>query len=156
MIKILKRREQTVVTDDIAYAEVFETLSYMNKYAVMKIPVEILQYIKDNRNTKYISDIDPNNIFDVNNISNKARSILAWLDLNYLSSGKNKEKKLKMYRENEEKYQMKLRKQYNPDEVIKNKTTEVNISQSNNIPMEVKKQGIFAKIVEFIKKLFIR
>ena len=144
-----------MVTDDIAYAEVFEILSYMNKYAVMKIPMEILQYIKDNRKAEYISDIDPNNIFDINNISKKARTILAWLDLNYLSSGKNKEKKLKMYIENDEKYQMKLREKYNPDEVIKNEITKVNISQSN-IPMEVKKQGLFVKIVEFIKSLFKR
>ena len=62
-----------MVTDDIAYAEVFETLSYMNKRTVMKIPMEILQYIKDNRNTKYVSEIDPNNIFDINNISKEGK-----------------------------------------------------------------------------------
>ncbi len=144
-----------MVTDDIAYAEVFETLSYMNKRTVMKIPMEILQYIKDNRNTKYVSEIDPNNIFDINNISKEARIILAWLDLNYLSSGENKEKKLKMYKENDEKYQMILKEKYNSEEVFKNKTTNVNISQSD-FPMEVKKQGFFEKIVEFIKKLFKR
>lgn len=57
---------------------------------------------------------------------------------------------------NEEKHQMNLRKQYNPDEVIKNKTTEGDILKSNNVPVKIKNKGIFAKIVEFIKNLFKR
>ena len=36
------------------YSEVYEILSYMNKSIVMKVPFEILQVIKENRNLKKI------------------------------------------------------------------------------------------------------
>ena len=38
------------------YSEVYEILSYMNKSIVMKVPVEILGVIKENRNLDYVSN----------------------------------------------------------------------------------------------------
>ena len=43
------------------YSEVFEILKYMDKTDVMKIPIEILTKIKNNKDENYISKIDKTN-----------------------------------------------------------------------------------------------
>ena len=65
------------------YTEVFEILSYMDKMTVMKIPVELLKFIRDNRNENYKTLIDKNDIFNMKNISEETKHFLAWLDVNY-------------------------------------------------------------------------
>lgn len=138
--------------DEIAYAEVFEILSYMDRATVMKIPLEILQYIKDNRNIEYVSRINPNNFFNKENVSDKAREILAWIDLEYLVSDKNKTEKLKRYIDNEKEYQINLNKQYSYDKLFENKT--IRKSKDTEELAIVKKQNIFNKILNFIKNIF--
>lgn len=146
-----------MVTDDIAYAEVFETLSYMNKKTVMKIPLEVLQYIRENRNMTYISRIDPNNIFNPKNISKEARTILAWLDLEYLASKESKKEKMKIYQENERKYQENLRKKYNSDDIFKNKIAQEEIKTSEETRITVvQEEKWYQKIFTLIKNLFKR
>lgn len=148
-----------MVTDDIAYAEVFEILSYMNKKTVMKIPFEILQFLKENRNKEYISKINPNNIFNPENISNEAREILAYIDLEYLASEKSRKEKLCIYKENEKKYQEELREKYNTDELFKNIKTNINVETQNSINENIKiieyqKQRWYQKIFDRLLKIF--
>lgn len=138
--------------NEIAYSEVFEILSYMDRATVMKIPLEILQYIKDNRNIQYVSRINPNNFFNKENVSDKAREILAWMDLEYLVSDKNKTEKLKRYIDNEKEYQINLNKQYSYDKLFENKT--IRKSKDTEELAIVKKQNIFNKILNFIKNIF--
>ena len=73
------------------YSEVYEILSCMNKSIVMKVPFEILQVIKENRNMDYTSKIDKDDLFNLNNISNDTVNVLAWLDVNYWISNEKKE-----------------------------------------------------------------
>ena len=148
-----------MVDDKIAYSEVFEILSYMNRSAVMKIPLEILQYIKDNRNTEYISRISPNNIFNKENISKEARGILAWIDLEYLASSESKAEKLKIYEDNQKKYQYEISKKYSYDQLFKNDSENpsnntVNTSKDTEALTVIKKPSVFDKFLNFIKKIF--
>lgn len=138
--------------NEIAYSEVFEILSYMDRATVMKIPLEILQYIKDNRNIEYVSRINPNNFFNKENVSDKAREILAWIDLEYLVSDKNKTEKLKRYIDNEKKYRINLNEQYSYDKLFENKT--IRKSKDTEELAIVKKQNIFNRILNFIKNIF--
>lgn len=73
------------------YSEVYEILSCMNKSIVMKVPFEILQVIKENRNMDYTSKIDKDDLFNLNNISKDTVNVLAWLDVNYWISNEKKE-----------------------------------------------------------------
>ena len=57
----------------IALSEVYDILKYMNKMSVMKIPTEILEYIRNNKNIEFISNVDKNDIF------NKKRSYLFFI-----------------------------------------------------------------------------
>ena len=144
-----------MITDDIAYAEVFEILSYMNRKTVMKIPLEVLQFIKENRNMEYISKINPNNIFNPENISKKARAILAAIDLEYLASDESKKEKLKIYQENERKYQEELSKKYSFTDVFANKNKENQKEFVSNMSLqEYRELKWYQKIITKILNIF--
>ncbi len=84
-----------------AYTEVFEILKNMDRKLVMKIPIEIVKTIKDNRNIEYKVKIDKNDIFNKKNISKRALNILGWLQINYLSEKDEKMKLINKYIKNE-------------------------------------------------------
>ena len=44
------------------------------------------------------------------------------------------------------------RKKYNPDNIFKKRTKEKNVSK-NNLPIELKKEKFFKKLVKFIKNI---
>lgn len=150
-----------MVLNEIACSEVFEILSYMNKDTVMKIPFEILNIIKENRNLNYISKIDKNDIFNPDNLSEDAVAILAWLDLEYLASKESKKEKLKIYQENEEIYQQKLKEKYKVDNLFKNDKQD-NYKGNEEIFMEqttsiiIYKDNIFFKMLKKIKTLLFK
>lgn len=150
-----------MVLNKIACTEVFEILSYMNRETVMKIPFEILNIIKENRNINYVSKIDKNDMFNPNNLSEDAISILSWLDLEYLASNESKEEKLKIYQENEELYQQKLKEKYNADKIFKNyeqydyKLNDEMCNEQNNKMIKYK-NNIFFKIYKKIRTLLFK
>ena len=69
--------------DSCIYQEVYEILSLMDKKTVMKIPLEILQTIKENRNKEYVTQIDKNDIFNIENLNEDTIKLLSLIDLNY-------------------------------------------------------------------------
>ena len=150
-----------MVLNKIACTEVFEILSYMNRETVMKIPFEILSIIKENRNINYVSKIDKNDMFNPNNLSEDAISILTWLDLEYLASNESKEEKLKIYQENEELYQQKLKEKYNADKIFKNyeqydyKLNDEMCNEQNNKMIKYK-NNIFFRIYKKIRTLLFK
>ncbi len=150
-----------MVLNKIACTEVFEILSYMNRETVMKIPFEILSIIKENRNVNYVSKIDKNDMFNPNNLSEDAISILSWLDLEYLASNESKEEKLKIYQENEELYQQKLKEKYNADKIFKNyeqydyKLNDEMCNEQNNKMIKYK-NNIFFRIYKKIRTLLFK
>ena len=65
------------------YEEVYQILSVMDKDTVMKIPLEILENIKLNRNSNYQTRIDKNDIFNESNVSKETIDILCFFDYHY-------------------------------------------------------------------------
>ena len=84
-----------------AYTEIFEILKNMDRKLVMKIPIEIVKAIKDNRDLEYKVKIDKNDIFNKKNISKKKINILGWLQINYLAEKDEKIKLIQKYMKNE-------------------------------------------------------
>lgn len=66
--------------------EIFEFLSYMNKEDVMKIPENILLYIKNNQDKDYKTKIKKETLFDFENISDNALNFLIYLDNTFLNT----------------------------------------------------------------------
>lgn len=85
-----------MITENV-YSEVYEILSYMDKISVMKIPMEILNTIKENRNKKYISKINKKDIFNRNNVLPETIKYMAWIDVNYWETKEEKERLKKLH-----------------------------------------------------------
>lgn len=85
-----------MITENV-YSEVYEILSYMDKISVMKIPMEILNTIKENRNKKYISKINKKDIFNRNNVLSETIKYMAWIDVNYWETKEEKERLKKLH-----------------------------------------------------------
>lgn len=66
--------------------EIFEFLSYMNKEDVMKIPENILLYIKNNQDKDYKTKIKKETLFNFENISDNALNFLIYLDNIFLNT----------------------------------------------------------------------
>lgn len=133
------------------YSEVFELLGYMDKITVMKIPIEILNKIKKNKNDEYISKIDKNNIFNRDNVLPETIKYIAWLDVNFWESEEEKErlKKIHLKKLNEE--EKVKSNQYKADDLFKKNYVK---TLNNNLKIDAMieyKENIFKKFFRFIK-----
>lgn len=129
------------------YSEIYEILSYMNKSIVMKVPVEILEVIKENRNMEYVSKIDKADLFNLNNISKDTINVLAWLDVNYWIDKEKREKINSSYGNNFEKS--------NNAEIDSLEKVEKENSKiiTDEVQVKVYKDTIINRILNRIKKL---
>ena len=140
-----------------AYSEVYEILKNMDKYTVMKIPIEILENIKNNRDKKYISKIEPNDLFNKNNISEKAIEIIAWIYVNYWAEMQEKEELKRKAREMNSLQEIIKKKNY-----IKEHNDFLYISdkkEKKTIPQAVtvyKSQNFIQRMFDFVKKILNR
>ena len=131
------------------YEEVYEILSYMDKIIVMKIPIEILNIINKKRNKEYVSKIDKNDLFNLNNMSKNTQSVLAWLDVNYWI---NQDKKSKLI----QKQELLKQKQYSSN-VFENKIKKIegkNSKESSRLVIINKKENFIKKLIKKIKSIF--
>lgn len=129
------------------YSEVYEILSYMNKSIVMKIPVEILELIKENRNLNYVSKIDKQDLFNLNNLSKDAINVLAWIDVNYWMN-KEKKEKIKLSSKN----YFKENKIEKVPSFINKENTKTRMTDTNVILIKYR-ESIFEKFKNFILKI---
>ena len=144
------------------YSEVYEILSYMDKITVMKIPIDILEEIKNNRDVNYSSRINPTDPFNKKNVDRQTRVFIAWLDYNYWANSDEKTKLKKRYRENQFKHEEELRRNYylnNKPMFFTNENTnsEVNaieenrlVAANNNFLLNLK--NLVKKILSIFKK----
>ena len=132
------------------YEEVYEILSKMDKSIVMKIPIEVLNNILEKRNKNYISKIDKNDIFNLDNMSENTKNILAWIDVNYWIDEEKKnilKKKILLKNVEEEK----LKKEKYDSDIFKNKK---NIK--NKLIAIKNEKTLFQNIIKNIKIFFCR
>ena len=135
------------------YEEVYEILSQMDKMTVMKIPIDILNNINEKRNKNYVSNIDKNDLFNFNNISENAKNILAWLDVNYWIDIERREKlkKKALLIVNEEEKLKQEKYSYNVFEKSKEKIRDNNRNDDYTSLCISKKKNFFQKIIIKLK-----
>ena len=137
----------------IAFSEVLDVLQHSEIEVIEKIPLEIIKKIKEKSSKEYVSEITGENDFY---ISDKAKAILAVLYQDYLCDDEEKAEEFRQQLiENEEKYQEKLREEYNHNDLFKNKKDfKQNNNISENMQMAEYKESVFKKIFNKIKMWF--
>ena len=139
-----------------AYTEVNCLLEYLPKLYIDKLPKELIELIKSQSNEQYNININPNKSLLEQNFAKKTKDLIAVMKYNYWSTEEEKKQLEKMFYENEKQNQEELRKKYNMYDIFKRKESinkEENIDV-NKLPVKVKNENIFKRLLNRLKKLF--
>lgn len=140
---------QTRIKRD-TYSEVFELLKHINRRELDKIPMEMLQTIKENKNDEYKPNINFENLNIV--MSKEAKELYIWLYITYMAeSQEEKDRVRKILYENDMKANSNLKLN---DDVFKKKIE--NKSEIENNSLVEYKQHFIQKIINKIKMFFKR
>ncbi len=144
-----------------AFSEVKCILDFLPIYYTKKIPKKILNIIDSLYDEEFKIIINPNIELKNQNFTEDTKNIIAVLKYNYwCKDDDEKENLAKMFKTNEIKYQEALREKYNSDNLFKDKKPEIMerevANEKINLPMKLKKETFFEKVINYIKKLFIK
>lgn len=138
--------------DRNAYSEVFELMKYIDRKDLSKIPMDILEAIKENRNEEYVPKIDLENVNK--SLSKDARALYIGLYKEYIVQDEKERQAInkavydnKMKRRNEIKYEI-----FNKEKVNEEMVKEKEIEQNKNLV--VYKENFLTRIINRIKLLF--
>ena len=137
----------------IAISEVLDILKNTNEKDVNKISPEFMSFLKDNASKEYISKFDYTNSIESLELSEKAIGILSVINSKFWCTPEQKEDFDIILNNNENKYQSELREKYNPDNLFKNKVSQIETVE-NSVDMVEYKESIFKRFINKIKSIF--
>lgn len=143
-----------------AYKEVIEILKYVPKESVDKIPSKMIDTFNTKKDNNYDFSIDTNKPFEEQELLEETKAILANIFRDYWATPYQKERIQAKERYDLQKIEEEKRAKYNNDifntKEIKQPKTEVDEDNihTNNLPIEVKKEKFYNKIINFFKKIF--
>lgn len=143
-----------------AYSEVLEILNHIPKSDYDKIPNNMIELFTTNQNKEYIFSYDVNKTLNEQNVSKKAKTIIAILFRDYWATEHQKEKILAKEKYDLEQIENKKREKYSSDNIFKNqdiKEDKANeIIQSQEVQMVEYKETFFTKFMNWIKRILKR
>ena len=139
-----------------AYKQVIEILKYVPQESVDKIPKEMIKTFKINMDDKYDFKIDISKSFEEQDIFEETKAILANIFRDYWATPEQKERILEKEKNDREIEENIKREKYNPDNLFKKKQKVIQQNEEiqNNLPVEIKKEKFYKKIINFMKKIF--
>lgn len=146
-----------MITKDyaMAYTEVIEILKYVPEEDVKKIPEEKISFYKRHMDKEYDYELDMTKEFEEQDMSEITKAILANIFKDYWATPYQKERIEAKEKYDLEKLEEEKRQKYNSDNLFKNKKVE-NVLENNNLPIEIKQESIFKKLINFIKKFIFK
>ena len=138
-----------------AYTEVYTILEDLNEEEYNKIPPEVIETIKENRNEEYFFELDEDLTLKEQTMLPETKAILFNLFRDYLATQEQKEKIIKMQNEERQKNELKKQRQYNID-VFANKYNQNKTERIEEIQLVEYKENIFKKILNKIKRFFTK
>lgn len=138
------------------YTEAYEIINHMEQKEINKIPKNVIDFIRENKNDNYEFKIDEDKNLEEQNLKRDTLVLMALISLNYwCENDEEKEELLRKYSENDKKRERELREKFNPDNLFMKKTGNAFIGEKNsNLPIEVKKPKFFERIINFFKRIF--
>ena len=144
-----------------AYTEVIEIIKYFPKEEYDKIPLEKINYYKENMDKNYNFQINPNIELEKQNISKEANAILVTLFNDYFATDRQKEVLNNLLKQNQQKLEIRKYEEYNPNNLfmqstIKQQNTETLQENQKETSLVEIKESFFTKFINFIKNIFKR
>lgn len=136
-----------------AYTELYEILKNISENDLNKIPNEILNMLEEKRDKEYEFKLQENIEFENQELLRETKILLAILYRDYWATKEEKEKIMQKWKSDIIKSEEEKKIKYN--KLFKNKKEQISEQKNdNNLPIEVKKESVFEKIISFIKKYF--
>ena len=137
-----------------AYKEVYTILQYVDEIDYNNIPENFKKMLKMNMNNDYKFDYNPNIDFENQKILRETKAIFAYIFLHYWGTTEQVAAIREQFRKDIFKEEEKKKLEYGNREIFK-KESPINQISDNNVQMiEYKKENIFSKIINKIKKWF--
>ena len=135
-----------------AYSEVNSFLEIIGEDMKNKIPLKLRNFFKREMDKNYIPKFNTNISIKEQNLKRKTIAIISGLNLQYWCNEERKQELLKIYSDNERKYQEELHIKYNPNNIFKNnkENKEESMFSSENT------QLIVVEEVRWYKKIIIK
>lgn len=143
-----------------AYSEIDEFLKLLDEEDRNKVPEYLRKFFKDNKDLEYVKEIKKDIPIKEQNLKEETLALIALLNLKYWCDDEEERQRLiKIYSENEEKYNEILEKDKISDVIFKtNEEKEINNKKLENTynvgVVKYRKKSFFEKLIEKIKKIF--
>ena len=131
-----------------AFSEVDAFLTTLGKSYINKIPKDILDVIKSEKDESYKVKIDPDISIESQDFSREAISIILWLNLEFFCNDEQKELLEKIYSNNQKLYEKEQKEKYSVENIFPKN------DEKNNSLVKKEKQNLFKRILKYIKNLF--
>jgi len=140
-----------------AYTEVYEILNCLEKDEYNKIPVELLEVFEENRNLDYEYEVNEEQDLTKQPMLVETKAILLNIFRDYLATSEQSQK-IKQWLQADREYLEKQKQERYSNNVFENKgKNECNLDKVDiQLPIEIKKQSIFQKIINKLKNIFKR
>jgi len=140
-----------------AYTEVYEILNCLDKDEYNKIPVELIEVFEENRNLDYEYEVNEEQDLTKQPMLVETKAILLNIFRDYLATPE-QSKKIKQWLQADREYLEKQKQERYSNNVFENKgKNECNLDKVDiQLPIEIKKQSIFQKIINKLKNIFKR
>lgn len=140
-----------------AYTEVYEILNCLDKDEYNKIPVELIEVFEENRNLDYEYEVNEEQDLTKQPMLVETKAILLNIFRDYLATPEQSQK-IKQWLQADREYLEKQKQERYGNNVFENKgKKECNANKVEvQLPIEIKKQSIFQKIINTLKKIFKR
>ena len=140
---------------EIAFSEVYEILQYLDKDEYKKIPQELIETIKNNRDKDYLYNIDSEKKLKEQKMLPETKAILFNIFRDYLCTEAQKETIKNWQIDDLNKIEKEKKLKYDVDVFKDNRNNHNDLSVINNTQLiEVKEKSIWKKFFNKIKAIF--
>ena len=112
----------------------------------------MLETFEKKMDKDYVFNIDINKSFEEQNLLEETKDIFAVIFRDYWATPYQRERIKAKEKYDRQKIEEEKANKYNPDDIFKNKEKD-NVVENNNLPVEIKKENFFKKLISFIKKI---
>lgn len=138
--------------------ELDEVLNYLSDEDLEKIPEEIRNLIKENKDKDYVWQYDETKPLKEQGLNRDTIAFLSYLNMEYLLNEEQKKLMEQIHKYNEEKAEAEKQNKYSTQDLFKDKKEiKSQITENTkNTQMIVVKENFFTRIINKIKSLFIK
>lgn len=137
-----------------AFKEVYVILDSLVEEDYKKIPPELIETIYQSMNQDYKYELDEEQELSTQKMLPETKAILFNIFRDYLSTEEQKQKIIRMQKEERQKNELKKREQYNTDVFANKEQTNNPEIQKEPVSLIKYKESIFKKIINKIKNIF--